>query len=202
MNKAPDAFRTISEVAEELELPQHVLRFWETRFAQIRPMKAAAAGAITGPMTSICCAASAIFSMARATRSAACSASSRIMAQVRAVRLAGGRAAAPAGSRRPRRRRRRRGVRGARPRIAEPAVFAAGAGEGRAWCAVAARAGDDHGADEEARPPPRTRADAARAALGPSSVEGAEAGAAGSGSPTRRSPSCRRPLASSPSAAA
>lgn len=37
--KAPDAFRTISEVAEELGLPQHVLRFWETRFTQIRPMK-------------------------------------------------------------------------------------------------------------------------------------------------------------------
>jgi DNA-binding transcriptional MerR regulator len=37
--KARDAFRTISEVAEELELPQHVLRFWETRFTQIKPMK-------------------------------------------------------------------------------------------------------------------------------------------------------------------
>src|SRR6478736_3634926 len=37
--KAPDAFRTISEEAEELELPQHVLRFWEHRFNQIRPMK-------------------------------------------------------------------------------------------------------------------------------------------------------------------
>ncbi|ESR23281.1 MerR family transcriptional regulator [Lutibaculum baratangense] len=37
--KAPEAFRTISEVAEELDLPQHVLRFWETRFSQIRPMK-------------------------------------------------------------------------------------------------------------------------------------------------------------------
>ena len=37
--KAPDAFRTISEVAEELDLPQHVLRFWETRFNQIKPMK-------------------------------------------------------------------------------------------------------------------------------------------------------------------
>jgi DNA-binding transcriptional MerR regulator len=37
--KAPDAFRTISEVAEELDLPQHVLRFWETRFSQIKPMK-------------------------------------------------------------------------------------------------------------------------------------------------------------------
>jgi DNA-binding transcriptional MerR regulator len=39
MDKSPDAFRTISEVAEELDLPQHVLRFWETRFAQIRPLK-------------------------------------------------------------------------------------------------------------------------------------------------------------------
>lgn len=39
MEKSPDAFRTISEVAEELDLPQHVLRFWETRFSQIRPMK-------------------------------------------------------------------------------------------------------------------------------------------------------------------
>src|SRR5688500_20280496 len=37
--KAPDAFRTISEVAEDLDLPQHVLRFWETRFNQIKPMK-------------------------------------------------------------------------------------------------------------------------------------------------------------------
>ncbi|MEQ8295558.1 MAG: MerR family transcriptional regulator [Nitratireductor sp.] len=39
MDKSPDAFRTISEVAEDLDLPQHVLRFWETRFAQIKPMK-------------------------------------------------------------------------------------------------------------------------------------------------------------------
>jgi DNA-binding transcriptional MerR regulator len=39
VSKGPDAFRTISEVAAELDLPQHVLRFWETRFAQIRPMK-------------------------------------------------------------------------------------------------------------------------------------------------------------------
>jgi DNA-binding transcriptional MerR regulator len=38
-NKSPDAFRTISEVAEDLDLPQHVLRFWETRFSQIKPMK-------------------------------------------------------------------------------------------------------------------------------------------------------------------
>jgi DNA-binding transcriptional MerR regulator len=39
LDKAPDAFRTISEVADELDIPQHVLRFWETRFAQIKPMK-------------------------------------------------------------------------------------------------------------------------------------------------------------------
>lgn len=41
MEKSPDAFRTISEVAEELNVPQHVLRFWETRFTQIKPMKRA-----------------------------------------------------------------------------------------------------------------------------------------------------------------
>ena len=39
MEKAPDAFRTISEVAQELDVPQHVLRFWESRFREIRPMK-------------------------------------------------------------------------------------------------------------------------------------------------------------------
>ena len=39
MEKAPDAFRTISEVADELDIPQHVLRFWESRFREIRPMK-------------------------------------------------------------------------------------------------------------------------------------------------------------------
>jgi DNA-binding transcriptional MerR regulator len=39
LEKAPDAFRTISEVAGDLDIPQHVLRFWETRFAQIKPMK-------------------------------------------------------------------------------------------------------------------------------------------------------------------
>lgn len=38
-NKAPEAFRTISEVADELDLPQHVLRFWESRFREIKPMK-------------------------------------------------------------------------------------------------------------------------------------------------------------------
>jgi DNA-binding transcriptional MerR regulator len=41
LDKAPDAFRTISEVAEDLKIPQHVLRFWESKFSQIRPMKRA-----------------------------------------------------------------------------------------------------------------------------------------------------------------
>jgi DNA-binding transcriptional MerR regulator len=41
LEKAADAFRTISEVADDLNLPQHVLRFWESRFPQIRPMKRA-----------------------------------------------------------------------------------------------------------------------------------------------------------------
>ena len=41
MDKAPDAFRTISEAADELDVPQHVLRFWESRFPQIKPMKRA-----------------------------------------------------------------------------------------------------------------------------------------------------------------
>ena len=41
MDKAPDAFRTISEVADDLDIPQHVLRFWESRFPQIKPMKRA-----------------------------------------------------------------------------------------------------------------------------------------------------------------
>jgi DNA-binding transcriptional MerR regulator len=39
LEKAPDAFRTISEVADDLDIPAHVLRFWETRFVQIKPMK-------------------------------------------------------------------------------------------------------------------------------------------------------------------
>ena len=39
MSKAPDAFRTISEAADEMGLPQHVLRFWETKFPQIKPLK-------------------------------------------------------------------------------------------------------------------------------------------------------------------
>jgi DNA-binding transcriptional MerR regulator len=41
MDKSPDAFRTISEVAELLQTPAHVLRFWETRFPQVRPVKRA-----------------------------------------------------------------------------------------------------------------------------------------------------------------
>jgi DNA-binding transcriptional MerR regulator len=39
MDKSPDAFRTISEVAETLDVPPHVLRFWESRFAQVKPVK-------------------------------------------------------------------------------------------------------------------------------------------------------------------
>jgi DNA-binding transcriptional MerR regulator len=39
MSKDADAFRTISEVAEDLDVPKHVLRFWEVRFPQVRPMK-------------------------------------------------------------------------------------------------------------------------------------------------------------------
>jgi DNA-binding transcriptional MerR regulator len=39
--KGPDAFRTISEAADELHVPQHVLRFWETKFTFIKPMKRA-----------------------------------------------------------------------------------------------------------------------------------------------------------------
>ena len=41
MQKSPEAFRTITEAAEELGVPQHVLRFWETKFSFIRPMKRA-----------------------------------------------------------------------------------------------------------------------------------------------------------------
>jgi DNA-binding transcriptional MerR regulator len=38
-NKSPEAFRTISEVSKDLSIPQHVLRFWETKFIQIKPIK-------------------------------------------------------------------------------------------------------------------------------------------------------------------
>ena len=39
LQKSPQAFRTISEVSEELKLPNHVLRFWETKFSQVQPLK-------------------------------------------------------------------------------------------------------------------------------------------------------------------
>ncbi|MBV9736132.1 MAG: MerR family transcriptional regulator [Acidisphaera sp.] len=39
LRKAPNAFRTISEVADDLHIPQHVLRFWETKFPQVKPLK-------------------------------------------------------------------------------------------------------------------------------------------------------------------
>ena len=38
-DKSPEAYRTIGEVADAIDLPQHVLRFWETRFPQIKPLK-------------------------------------------------------------------------------------------------------------------------------------------------------------------
>lgn len=41
IEKAPDAFRTISEVSELLDVPQHVLRFWEAKFSQVKPLKRA-----------------------------------------------------------------------------------------------------------------------------------------------------------------
>jgi DNA-binding transcriptional MerR regulator len=39
LRKAPTAFRTISEVSDDLQIPQHVLRFWETKFPQLKPLK-------------------------------------------------------------------------------------------------------------------------------------------------------------------
>lgn len=39
MEKSPEAFRTISEVADDLDVPKHVLRFWEVKFSQLKPMK-------------------------------------------------------------------------------------------------------------------------------------------------------------------
>ena len=39
VEKSAQAFRTISEVAAELDVPQHVLRFWESKFSQVRPLK-------------------------------------------------------------------------------------------------------------------------------------------------------------------
>lgn len=39
MDKSPEAFRTISEVADDLDVPKHVLRFWEGKFSQLRPLK-------------------------------------------------------------------------------------------------------------------------------------------------------------------
>jgi len=50
LDKAPDAFRTISEVAgTNLDIPQHVMRLWETRFTQLKPMTRAGAEATTAP---------------------------------------------------------------------------------------------------------------------------------------------------------
>lgn len=53
--KGPLAFRTISEVADELHVPQHVLRFWETRFEQVRPLKRGGGVGIIVPQILNCC---------------------------------------------------------------------------------------------------------------------------------------------------
>lgn len=58
MAKSAQAFRTIGEVAEALDTPAHVLRFWESKFSQVRPVKRAGGGAITDPRISNCSAAS------------------------------------------------------------------------------------------------------------------------------------------------
>jgi len=47
--KAPGAFRTISEVADDLDVPQHVLRFWETKFSQVKPLKRGGGRRYYGP---------------------------------------------------------------------------------------------------------------------------------------------------------
>lgn len=58
MTKSPEAFRTISEVADVLDVPPHVLRFWETRFTQVKPSSAGAGGATIAPRMCACSAAS------------------------------------------------------------------------------------------------------------------------------------------------
>ena len=80
MDKAPDAFRTISEVAEDLDVPQHVLRFWETRFAQIKPLKRGGGRRYYRPDDVDLLNGIRYSSTARATPSRACSASSRTRA--------------------------------------------------------------------------------------------------------------------------
>ena len=55
LKKAPNAFRTISEVADDLHIPQHVLRFWETKFPQVKPMKRGGGRRAYVRTTSRCC---------------------------------------------------------------------------------------------------------------------------------------------------
>ena len=75
MEKTTEAFRTIGEVAEELDLPQHVLRFWETKFTQIRPVKRAGGRRYYRPDDVQLLARSASCSTARVIRSRAFNAS-------------------------------------------------------------------------------------------------------------------------------
>ena len=49
MEKSADAFRTISEVSDYLKTPAHVLRFWESRFSQVKPVKRAGDAIIAPP---------------------------------------------------------------------------------------------------------------------------------------------------------
>ena len=49
MRKAPEAFRTISEAAEALDTPAHVLRFWESKFTHVKPVKRAGRAALLPP---------------------------------------------------------------------------------------------------------------------------------------------------------
>ena len=49
MSKSPDAFRTISEVAEWLDIQAHVLRFWESKFTQVKPVKRVERTALLSP---------------------------------------------------------------------------------------------------------------------------------------------------------
>ena len=82
MDKAPDAFRTISDHGRTRRVPQHVLRFWETRFAQIKPMKRSGSRRYYRLTTSICSGHPPSL-YGRATPSAAFGASSRSMASRR-----------------------------------------------------------------------------------------------------------------------
>jgi len=72
--KAPTAFRTISEVADDLNIPQHVLRFWESKFPQLKPLKRGGGRRYYRPEDIALLKRVGDFSIIRATPSRACSA--------------------------------------------------------------------------------------------------------------------------------